>query len=55
VERLKRLLEEYLSFLESTHPNLLQNIRSKKQIDDDVRKDLVAAIDEFMKIFEGAQ
>lgn len=53
VEHVKRFEAEYLSFLESNVPELLHDIRTKKQIDDDLRKKLVSAVEDFLKIFDG--
>ncbi len=53
VARLKALQSEYLSFMEASHPEILKNIREKKQIDDELRGRLTRAAEEFLKIFEG--
>ncbi len=52
-DRIKRLEAEYFSFLESSHPAILSDIRTKKQIDDEMRKRLASAAEEFLKIFDG--
>ena len=52
VERIKQLLEEFQSFLESSYPQCLQGIREQKRIDDELKTALTHAADEFMKLFE---
>ncbi len=52
-EHIKRFEAEYLSYVESNAPDLLSDIRTKKQIDDDLRKKMVSAIEDFLKIFAG--
>jgi len=49
----KRFEADFLSFLESSHPYILNDIRTKKQIDDDLRKKMAGAAEEFLKIFDG--
>ena len=52
-DQVKRLEAEYFSYLESSHAAILSEIKTKKQIDDDLRKKLTAAAEEFLKIFGG--
>ena len=51
-ERTSKLESEYLSFLESSYPKILERIRTQKKIDDALKKELTDAIQEFMKLFE---
>jgi F-type H+-transporting ATPase subunit alpha len=44
-----------LAFIESKHPDLLEEIRTKKDLPDDLDKRLAAAIDEFKKQFVAEQ
>jgi F-type H+-transporting ATPase subunit alpha len=39
------------SFLESTHPEILETIRTKKTLDNDLEASLKVALDEFGKAF----
>ena len=41
-------------FVESKHKDLLDEIRTKREITDDLRKRLIAALDQFMQIFAPA-
>jgi len=47
-----RLQQEYLSYLESSYPQLLQDIVTKKQIDDALRAVMTAAAGEFISGFK---
>ncbi|MCG3154819.1 MAG: ATP synthase subunit alpha [bacterium] len=53
VDQMQRFEAEYLSYLESTHPALLETLRSKKAIDDDLRAQMLEAANEFLKLFGG--
>ena len=52
-DQVKRFETEYLSYVESNVPDLLNDIRTKKQIDDELRKKIVSAVEDFLKIFAG--
>lgn len=52
-DQVKRFENEYLSYVESNAPELLRDIRTKKQIDDELRKKIVSAVEDFLKIFAG--
>ncbi|MCI0695478.1 F0F1 ATP synthase subunit alpha [candidate division KSB1 bacterium] len=46
-----RLQQEFLAYLESSYPQVSQNLATKKQIDDELRATMVKAADEFIKGF----
>ena len=50
-DALGRYESELFTFLESKHPGIFEDIKTKKQIDDDVKKNLNAALDAFKGIF----
>jgi F-type H+-transporting ATPase subunit alpha len=47
-----RLQQEYLAYLDSSYPQLLQDIVTKKQIDDTLRAAMTAAANEFISGFK---
>jgi len=47
VEKVKEYETQFISFLENAKGSLLEGIRTKKQLDDDLRSQLVAAAGEF--------
>ncbi|MDZ7289707.1 MAG: F0F1 ATP synthase subunit alpha [candidate division KSB1 bacterium] len=49
--RIARLQDEYLAYLESNYPQVLTGLATKKQIDDDLRAAMETAASEFMKVF----
>ena len=51
VEDCRAFETELYKFLENSHPGILETIRTKKTIDDAVRKDLTAAINELKARF----
>ncbi|MGH7842922.1 MAG: F0F1 ATP synthase subunit alpha [Candidatus Binataceae bacterium] len=51
VEQVKPFERELYSFVDAHHKDLLDEIRSKREIGDDLRKRLVAALDNFLKGF----
>ncbi len=51
VERLRQYEDDLFRFLDTSHPGVLAVIADKKILDDDVKKDLNAALDEFGKQF----
>ncbi|MFQ3574303.1 MAG: F0F1 ATP synthase subunit alpha, partial [Thermodesulfovibrionales bacterium] len=51
VEVLKRFESEFLSFIANKKPDIKNDIRDKKVIDDSVKERLLAAIAEFKKTF----
>ena len=49
VEHIRKFEENFLKFVESTYPGIYQGIRDKKEITDDLKKQLVEAIEKFKK------
>jgi F-type H+-transporting ATPase subunit alpha len=47
----KKFEQELLRFAQSKHPALLTDIATKKQLDDDLKERIKAAIEEFKKTF----
>jgi len=47
VEDLKRFEEELLAFIENSHPNVLNTLRDKKAIDDDLKASMKEAVEDF--------
>jgi F-type H+-transporting ATPase subunit alpha len=47
VEDLSRMEAEFLEFVRNSHPAVLNAIRDKKTIDDDVKALMTEAIDDF--------
>jgi F-type H+-transporting ATPase subunit alpha len=47
VEDLKRFEEELLAFIENSHPNVLNTLRDKKAIDDDLKSAMKEAVEDF--------
>jgi F-type H+-transporting ATPase subunit alpha len=47
VEDVRRFLTELLRFVENSHPGLLQSIREKKSLTDDVKNDLAQGLKDF--------
>ena len=46
-----RFEEELLSFIDNTHPELLEKIRTEKQLSDDIKEGLARALEEFKGVF----
>ncbi len=53
VEDIRRFEAELYQFLDNSKPDVLQAIREKKQIDDDVKSKLTDALKEFKGRFQG--
>jgi F-type H+-transporting ATPase subunit alpha len=51
VDQITRAEEEFHTFMDSNHPDILKEIAEKKEIDEELDKKLAAACEEFMKIF----
>jgi F-type H+-transporting ATPase subunit alpha len=49
VADIRKFEENFLKFIESSHPEILQNIRDAKEISEDTKKALVDAIGQFKK------
>jgi F-type H+-transporting ATPase subunit alpha len=47
VEDVRRFETELLRFVENSHPGLLQNIREKQSLTDDIKADLAQALTDF--------
>jgi len=47
VEDIKKFEAELLSFIENSHPAVMQNIREKKAITDEIQKDLEQSLKDF--------
>jgi F-type H+/Na+-transporting ATPase subunit alpha len=47
VEQVRRFEAELLRFIENSHPGLLQSIRDKKALTDDIKADLEQALKDF--------
>jgi F-type H+-transporting ATPase subunit alpha len=52
VENLKRFEKEYIEYLEVKHPDLLPDLAKKKEIDEDLEKQMVSALENFLKGFK---
>jgi F-type H+/Na+-transporting ATPase subunit alpha len=51
VEMCRKFEEELYRFVENAHPDLLQKLREKKQIDDGLKSEIVEVLDELKKQF----
>ena len=51
VESLNRYEAELFAFLDSKYPSVIDGLKTKKQFDDEVKKDLGKALDEFKGVF----
>jgi len=51
VEQVRRFESELQRFIENSHPGLLQNIREKKALTDDIKTDLAQALKDFKDTF----
>jgi len=48
-EKVKEIERQFYNFLDSNHPEILKEIRDKKDISDDLEKRMMAVCEEFMK------
>src|SRR5512136_2245758 len=55
VEEVGRYMKELLEFLAARHPGVSQKIQEKKALDDGIRKELDAALEEFKGVFQFEQ
>jgi F-type H+-transporting ATPase subunit alpha len=55
VEEVGRYMKELLEFLAARHPGIGQKIVEKKALDDGLRKELDAALEEFKGVFQFEQ
>lgn len=51
VEALKKYESELISFVEARRPDILPGIKEKKQLDDEIKGKIKAALEEFKKVF----
>jgi F-type H+-transporting ATPase subunit alpha len=52
VTALKRYEQELYSFIESKHPDIFPDILKKRELDNDLRSKMNAALEEFKGIFK---
>ncbi|MBA3260470.1 MAG: F0F1 ATP synthase subunit alpha, partial [Gemmatimonadales bacterium] len=52
VPHIRQWEREFIDYLESSHPAVLSDIRTKKALDDDLTNRLKAAIGSFKSLFE---
>jgi F-type H+-transporting ATPase subunit alpha len=52
LDSLSRFETEYLEFLESKYVNILNDIREKETLSDELREKLTRSVEEFMKMFK---
>lgn len=50
----KKYEKEVIQFLKQKYPQVLKNIEEKKQVSDDIKKDMVVALTEFGVIFQAS-
>jgi F-type H+-transporting ATPase subunit alpha len=51
IEDIRKFESELLSFIENSHPGVLQNLREKKAVTDDVKKDLEQSLKDFKEMW----
>ena len=54
VSQVKPFERDLYGFMDSKHKDLLDETRTKREISDDLRKRLIVALDEFMRVFAPA-
>jgi F-type H+-transporting ATPase subunit alpha len=52
VENIKRFEKEYVEYLEVKHPDLLPKLAERKEIDEEIDKEMVSALESFLKGFK---
>ena len=52
VDEIKRFESEFLSYLNMRHATLLTSIAEKKVLNDEIKENLIKALEEFLKIFK---
>ena len=52
VEEVGRYMKELLEFLGARHPEIGKKVAEKKALDDGIRKELDAALEEFKGVFQ---
>jgi len=51
IEDIRKFESELLSFIENSHPGVLQNLREKKAVTDEVKKDLEQSLKDFKEMW----
>jgi F-type H+-transporting ATPase subunit alpha len=51
ISKIKPFERDLYTFIDARHKNLIDDIRDKREISDDTRKGLIAALDQFMQTF----
>ncbi len=51
VKQIRKWEQDFLSYLDSVHPDILNGIRTKKALDDELNNKLKAAISTFKLMF----
>ena len=52
VDSMGKFQTEYIEFLEAQRPAILENLRSKQKIDDDLDQEMRKALSDFLKMFK---
>jgi len=52
IENIKRFEKEYVEYLEVKHPDLLPKLAERKEIDEEIDKEMVSALESFLKGFK---
>ncbi|RIK77674.1 F0F1 ATP synthase subunit alpha [candidate division KSB1 bacterium] len=53
VDQIQRFEKEYLTYIESNHPDIFETLRTKQAIDDELKAKLTGAAKDFLQIFGG--
>ncbi len=51
IEDIRKFETELLSFIENSHPGVLQNLREKKAVTDEIQKDLEQSLKDFKDVW----
>ncbi|HVF29119.1 MAG TPA: hypothetical protein VM943_12815, partial [Pyrinomonadaceae bacterium] len=54
IEQVRRFETEFLRFVENAHPGVLQNLREKKSITDEIKNDLAQVVADFKENWNDA-
>jgi F-type H+-transporting ATPase subunit alpha len=52
IQNIKRFEKEYIEYLEVKHPDLLPKLAERKEIDEEIDKEMVNALESFLKGFK---
>jgi len=52
IENIKRFEKEYVEYLEIKHPDLLPKLAERKEIDEEIEKEMISAVESFLKGFK---